>query len=171
MHIQNARVKPKTSLQVMVQSSTSYSPWRLHMPMGTMKMQTLMSQCLPTWWKGRAMTTCHGPSQEKSPSHCSTNYTCTTWFPQDNETSIRAVDGVRAPRRHEIHFPPSTWSWSRPLPKKWCFFLQISLIHKTSQGLGMRLPSNSSKVLANMHCLKLLNEIATKWCIRLCWPG
>ena len=68
--------------------------------MGMMKVKTLMSQCLPTSWKGRMMTTCHGPSQERSPSHCSTNWqmrTTTLTFPQDNVSSKRVLDGVLAP--------------------------------------------------------------------------
>ena len=62
-----------------------------------MMLQVPRSQCMPTSWKGGTMRTCHGPSQERSPSHCSTNWKIrhSISFPWDNEATRRVVGGER----------------------------------------------------------------------------
>ena len=62
--------------------------------MGMVMLQALMSQCLLSSLKEGMMTTCHGPSQERSPSHYSTNWKIRTVyrrsvsFPQDDRRVV-----------------------------------------------------------------------------------
>ena len=72
------------------------------MPMDVVLLQALMSQCLPTSWKGRTMTTCHGPSQEREITITLLNqledenhHTRTILLLQDNKAG-RVVVGERS---------------------------------------------------------------------------
>ena len=72
------------------------------MPMGMVLVKALTSQCMPTSCVGRTMTTCHGPSRERSPSRCWTNWKIRTttqlhWGIADaaHESNKRVVNSDR----------------------------------------------------------------------------